>query len=124
MMLHNRNDKFDLQASQGEIAEYQLEWLLTGNGKVEVKTEDWLWERTGNICIEFECRGRPSGLAVTEAEMWAHRLTRNKGKDTVLWIMIPVERLKELCRAAFKAGHWREDVGDGGQSKVVLLDIE
>ena len=52
----------------------------TDKFKVEVKTErDW-WYRTGNIAIEVESYGKPSGIAVTEADYWVHILA-NGDKD-------------------------------------------
>ena len=50
----------------------------TDKFKVEVKTErDW-WYR--NIAIEVESYGKPSGIAVTEADYWVHILA-NGDKD-------------------------------------------
>ena len=42
--------------------------------KIEVKTErDW-WFKTGNIAIEVECNGKPSGIMATKADYWVHIL--------------------------------------------------
>ena len=36
--------------------------------QIEVKTErDW-WARTGNLCIEVERRGKPTGISITKAK--------------------------------------------------------
>jgi hypothetical protein len=50
-----------------------------------------------------------------------HELRRNG--ETLLYLVIPVTRLKELCRAAVKAGRARSDAGDGGRFDVVLLSL-
>lgn len=30
-------------------------------------------EQTGNIAIEYECRGKPTGIAITEADYWVYK---------------------------------------------------
>jgi len=42
--------------------------------KIEVKSERGMWMRTGNIAIEFESYGKPSGIAATESDYWFHNL--------------------------------------------------
>lgn len=46
------------------------------NRTFEVKN-DLLAERTGNIAIEYECRGRASGLAATTADYWVYKFSGN-----------------------------------------------
>jgi hypothetical protein len=113
-------DKFDIQLSAAEVRERQLEALLLG-GKIELKTETWQWEQTGNLCIEYRQNGRPSGIAVTQADVWAHQLCAPDG-ETRLWVMFPVERLKRLAREAYKAGRWRRG-GDDERFEMVLIPI-
>ena len=62
-------NKWDIDLSFGKSGEDRVANLLNADkSKIEVKTErDW-WYKTGNIAIEIECRGKPSGLYVTEAE--------------------------------------------------------
>jgi len=57
----NRDNKWDIQLQQGQIAERDLADLLCQ--KIELKSESYLWRRTGNICIEFSqnCRPRHRG---------------------------------------------------------------
>lgn len=115
-----KNSKFDFQLAQAHIHERRLATLLLG-GKVELKTERWQWEQTGNLCVEYRQNGQPSGIAVTEADVWAHELCSPDG-TTRVWLMFPVERLKRLARAAYKAGNWRKG-GDDGRMEVVLIPI-
>ena len=105
----NRDRKFDLQLSQALINERRLaEIFKTGKiEKIELKSESYQWEQTGNICIEFLQNGEPSGLSTTEADMWFHELKRDG--ETLLYIMIPVARLKRLCRQAIKEGWARSN---------------
>lgn len=119
----NRDRKFDIQLNQALIAERRLATIFAAASieKIELKTETWQWERTGNICIEYRCDGRPSGISVTEADYWVHELRRDD--ETLLYLMFPVPRLKELCRAAIKSGRARSKAGDDGRFDVVILPL-
>lgn len=122
------NKKFDFQLSQGVIAERDLARMFV-TGKVEVKCESHLWEYAksssspGRICIEYRHAGRLSGISTTEAEVWAHQLTR-EGK-VIATIMLPIERLKMLCRSCWKDPDLHQvGRGDKGLSSVIYLPIE
>lgn len=122
---YNGGSKFDLQLEPalirerrlGEIFEYRL------IEKIELKTEQWLWEKTGNICIEYQRDGiTPSGIAATEADYWVHDLKRDG--VTLVYLMFPMDRLKELARAHHRLGHFRIDSGDGGRQAVILIPLD
>jgi hypothetical protein len=119
----NTDDKFDLQLSQALINERNLANIFEHLRieKIELKSETWQWEQIGNICIEYEQNGRPSGIAVTEADYWVHELKR--GGQTLVYLMFPVERLKELARRAYAEGRYREGGGDHGRFKNVLIPL-
>lgn len=118
-----RDRKFDIQLSQALIHERRLGEIFEHGRieKIELKTETWQWEQTGNICIEYQCDGQPSGISTTHADFWVHELRRD-GK-TLLYLMFPIDRLKELCRAAYKAGRSRSGAGDDGRFDVILLSL-
>jgi hypothetical protein len=116
-MEFNRDNKWDIQLQQGEIAERELANLLCQ--KIELKSESYLWRRTGNICIEFSQDGGPSGIAVTQAKLWVHLLLNDDRTETVAYLMFPVERLKQLCRSA----RVYENGGDGGRYSFYLVKI-
>ena len=65
--------KFDLDLQYGEIREQKIADMLTGK-KIEVKSERDTWMKTGNICIEYECWNKPSGIRATESDYWFHNL--------------------------------------------------
>lgn len=119
----NRDAKFDLQLAQSLVHERRLGEIFTAAKieKIELKSENWQWERTGNICIEYRQNGKPSGIAVTEADYWVHELRRQD--QTLCYLMFPVPRLKELARAAYAAGRYREGGGDGGRFCNVLIPL-
>jgi len=118
-----RDNKFDLQLSQSLIDQRRLADIFEHMDihKIELKSESWQWERTGNICIEYRQRGQPSGIAVTEAGCWVHELKR--GGKTLVYLMFPIERLKELARIAYQEGHYHEGGGDGGRFCNILLPL-
>lgn len=119
----NHDRKFDLQLSQALVAERRLADIFAEGRieKIELKTETWQWEQTGNICIEFRCDGRPSGISTTEADYWVHELRRDD--ETLVYLMFPVPRLKELARQAIRDGRSRSGAGDGGRFEVALIRL-
>ena len=119
-MILNNNNKFDIDLQYGQVREEALSDILQ-NAKIEVKTERDKWKETGNICIEFSCRGKPSGIAVTEAKWWVHVLA--DGDDTSCMLMFPTEKLKEIARKYYANGKI-VDGGDDNLSKMVLLPLK
>jgi hypothetical protein len=116
--------KFDLQLSQSDKRVNHLSARLseTYGDRIEVKSERHIWETTGNLCIEYRHRGKPSGIAATDAEWWAHELI-DSNERVVMTLMVPTDRLKALCRKLYKSGHYRKGMGDAGQSDFVLVPI-
>jgi hypothetical protein len=120
---YNHDEKFDIQFSEAVIAERRLGEIFTAKtiGSVELKTETWLWEQTGNLCIEYRCDGKPSGISVTKADYWVHELRRD-GR-TLVYLMFPMERLKELARAHHAAGNVRKNGGDNGRFDNIVIPL-
>ena len=114
----NKDNKFDIDLKYGQVREEELSDILQ-NEKIEVKTERDKWKETGNICIEFRCRGKPSGIAVTESKWWVHVLA--DGDETVCMLMFPTDKLKEIARK-----HLDKVVngGDDNLSKMVLIPLK
>ena len=56
--------KFDIDLEYGKVREKKIADMLQ-NKKIEVKSERDMWKRTGNIAIEFESYGKPSGINST-----------------------------------------------------------
>ena len=105
---YNSGIKFDLQLSNALVRERALGEIFEGAKleKIELKSETWQWEQSGNICIEYANGGKPSGIAATDADLWVHELRRDG--ETLCWLMFPIERLKQLARQAYAAGRVRE----------------
>ena len=65
--------KFDLDLQYGQVREKIVANMLQDK-KIEVKSERGMWLQTGNIAIEYESYGKPSGIASTESDYWFHNL--------------------------------------------------
>lgn len=119
----NNNAKFDLQLSQALIDQRRLADIFEHGRieKIELKSESWQWEQKGNICVEYRQNGEPSGIASTEADYWVHELKRDG--QTLVYLMFPIERLKQLARESYRAGRYHEGGGDGGRFCNVLIPL-
>lgn len=91
MSLHNNDKRFDLDLAYGQVFEKKVADIL-GNSKIEVKTEKDKWQTTGNIVIEYESRGKPSGIITTQSDYWLHNCA--VGSDIVFSILLPVAGLR------------------------------
>ena len=69
--------KFDVDLEFGQQWEKHIDEMFSGAKTCEIKTERDRWASTGNICIEIESYGKPSGLTSTEAELWVHNLVKD-----------------------------------------------
>ena len=85
--------KFDLDLAYGKVREQRVADMLTDK-KVEVKSERDMWVQTGNIAIEYESYGKPSGIAATEADYWFHNLCI--GDETFATIVFDTKSLKRI----------------------------
>jgi len=119
----NNDKKFDLQLSQALQAERRLGEIFSASKieKIELKTETWQWEQTGNICIEYRFNGQPSGIAATQADYWVHELRRDN--ETLCYLMFPLQRLKKVAKHFHDIGSKRAKSGYGGKSEVVLIPL-
>jgi len=114
----NKTAKFDIDLKYGQIREKRVADLLKG-GKVEVKTERSWWRKTGNIAVEYEYRGKPSGIDKTEAKWWFQILELN-GKEHCM-LVVRVSRLKKILNK-YKKTHTKQ-IGDYRASKCVVIPI-
>jgi hypothetical protein len=105
---------FDLDLADGEFAEGKLAILLREAGQyIEVKAERRAVS-TGNVYVEFEYRGEPSGIATTWSTWWAVEVAPD------IWVIMLTDRLKELCREQVRYCHSRgwEPYKKGGDDKA------
>jgi hypothetical protein len=99
----------------GEKAE---DWVndMFSNGKlIEVKN-DRIVHKTGNIFIEYESRGKPSGLSTTTADYWIYRMN-----ELDIAFIIPTDKLKNICREYLKEKKYIRNGGDNNTSLGLLI---
>ena len=115
------NKKFDKDLKYGERFQNQIHNVLI-NSKLEMKCERDRWMQTGNVFIEYECNGKPSGVCKksTESDFWIHGLDLG-GNHIHCAILFKVSRLQKIV-AKYKDTHTRKG-GDGYRSLGVVLPI-
>ena len=66
----------------------------------ELKT-DRMAHKTGNVYVEFQSRGKDSGIKVSKSDTWIFKIVN--GKDTHLFsVQIPLTRLKKLVNKDYR----------------------
>lgn len=117
--------KFDIDLAYGKVREQRVADMLQ-NGKIEVKTERGnfnnpkSWVHTGNIAIEFESYGKPSGINATESDYWFHNL--DIGDETFATVVFNTQSLKRIID---KLDYKRTvSGGDNMASRMYLLNLE
>ena len=112
------DSRFDINLLEGKVSESELFDILQ---TVEVK-KDFKTHQTGNIAVEFESRGKPSGIATTEAKWWAFVLV-NKDFDNTMITLFKTDELMKACR---KYVNTNRDVygGDDDTSRMILLPLK
>jgi len=106
------NFRYDLKV--GQLAEKQVADLLQDK-KIEVK-RDLKAKTTGNLYIEYESRGKPSGISRSEADYWCFAFEN-------LFIFIETTKLKEIIEP-MKGSTMDKRGGDKNSSKGILLPLE
>ena len=119
MIKTKANKKFDIDLKYGQVREEQVKSIFADK-KIEVKTErDW-WAKTGNVALEYECNGKPSGITATKSDYWIHILATGKKNHCMLVFEVP--KLKKIIKK-YKKDYTRM-VGDRNASKCVILPIK
>ena len=111
--------KFDIDLEYGEVREKQVADMLQDK-KIEVKSERDVWQKTGNIAIEYECYGKPSGINATESDYWFHNLCI--GEDIFATIVFDTNSLKRIINNL----DYKRSVsgGDNNASRMYLLNLQ
>lgn len=116
-MDYNSDFRYDLKFGQAgeELVGTILEGIIKGDSKFEVKT-DRMVGKTGNLYVEYQSRGKKSGILASEADYWVFVIGTT-------FISIEKRKLIELIRIN---KHWRRDVpgGDDNTSLGVLVPVK
>lgn len=109
-MKQNNNFSHDLEV--GQLGEKALAAILE-DSKIEVKT-DLQASQTGNVFVEYESRGKLSGISTSEADFWCFIISKHQ------LALLSAQRLKALTRK-----HWNKQTlgGDSNTSKGVLIPV-
>jgi hypothetical protein len=116
-MNYNSDFKYDLEYGivEGET------WFhnIVSNSKFEVKS-DRLSEKTGNVYIEYESRGKASGIRTTQADYWVYKVSEKQA------IVIQTDELKRKIAVLVNDGKARTGVkgGDNNTSLGFLIKIK
>ena len=115
-MIHTKAiPQFDLDLKFGQQKEDEFKKEV--EGQLECKV-DRLCQKTGNVFIEFEDAGKPSGISKTTAAYYAIALYKKERKKQI-WVLIPTEILKKLMvKYPVKSG------GDNWEAKGHIIPKE
>ena len=86
---YNDDSAFDILFEDDECH------VLTYEVKTDYFEKNWDENGTGNMAIEYKCRGKPSGIRKTKAMYFAYYIPNIRDKQ--LWV-ISVEDLKNLLK--------------------------
>jgi hypothetical protein len=111
--------KFDLDLEYGTVREDKVAEMLQDK-KIEVKSERSMWMKTGNIAIEYESWGKPSGIRATESDYWFHNLCVGDNEYCTLVFKTEVLRtiVDKLDKFKTVSG------GDNNASKMFLINLQ
>ena len=114
--------KFDLDLQYGQVREKIVADMLQDK-KIEVKSERGMWLHTGNIAIEYESYGKPSGINATNSDYWFHNLC--VGDDVFATLVFETKMLKKIINASINENQVRSvSGGDHNASKMYLINIQ
>jgi hypothetical protein len=112
-----KNDfRYDLKV--GHKGERYLAAVLEGS-TIEVKTDSWI-AKTKRVAVEFESRGKPSGIATTEADYWCFIFNSSDTKKS--FIMVDTDKLKDISRRYWEMGSIK-NMGDNNTSRAVMIPL-
>jgi hypothetical protein len=111
-MEYSNDFKYDLKL--GQIKEKELGDILNDKS-IEVKT-DLQAAETGSVFVEYESRGKLSGISKSEADYYCFVVSKDS------FILIKTEKLKDKCRK-FLNTNLDTVGGDNNTSKGILLPL-
>jgi hypothetical protein len=110
--------KFLLTKGASDIEEnhdkrFDIKFTLQKEFTIEIK-HDYMYHKTGNVAIEFESRGKPSGISTSTASLWGYIL----GKE---FYVINTNALRKFLKEnSFRTVKG----GDDNTSRLYLIPFE
>lgn len=95
---------------KGKFKEYDLIIYDIIDTYYEVKA-DRMAHKTNNICIEYECNGKASGITTTTSDYYAYFII--KSKDDYNLYIVPVSDLKQMI----KQNKYSKNISGGDRKK-------
>jgi len=93
---HIKYDSYEF--SIGKCKEWDLKTINNSiNTYYEVKS-DLVANKHGNICIEFNCSKKDSGITATTADYWVYYVIEDKVLNKYKVFIIPTIELKEMIQ--------------------------
>jgi hypothetical protein len=115
-MKYSGSFKHDVKV--GLLGEDWAKEFFSGEFKLEVKF-DSMAHISGNLFIEYSSRGKPSGIAATDAEYYLYIIA-----EFNYAIILNVENLKERLRYYYKHNMYIRNGGDDDTSVGFLVPIQ
>lgn len=109
---------FNHDVKVGLLGEDWAKEFFSGEFKLEVKF-DSMAHASGNLFIEYSSRGKPSGIAATDAEYYLYIIA-----EFNYAIILNVENLKERLRYYYKHNMYIRNGGDDDTSVGFLVPIQ
>ena len=89
--------KFTIELSYGKKHE---KLVMKSMENFELKT-DRMAHKTGNVYVEFQSRGKDSGIRTSKSDTWIFKIV-SKGDRHLFSIQIPLTRLKKLVSTDYR----------------------
>ncbi len=117
-MKENSDFRYDLEYGRQEGEKWFEKILGLESGNIEVKS-DRKSQQTGNIFIEYESRGKLSGIATTQAKYLVYKVDK---ETAFIW---GINEFKQKIKDLHNRGIARKIVGgDNNTSKGLLIKIK
>lgn len=109
-------DGDEIEQPLGNFKEYDVLWRSGSTVTTYEVKADRITQRTGNLCIEYECRGKPSGITTTTANYWVHFVVQGPTEHTCY--IIPTDIIRSIMNS-----YPSRNVGDGWKTKARLIPL-
>lgn len=123
LLKHIKYSTYETAQDKGNFKDWDIRTIDEADKATtyEVKSESKAYH-TGNICIEFEYNGLPSGIDATKADIWGHYIVKAPYQlNNYKLILIPVSKLKEYIE--LKQYKFICNGGDYNRSKLYIFPI-
>ena len=111
--------KFDIDLKYGKVREKKIAEMFQ-NKKIEVKSERDIWQTSGNIAVEYESYGKPSGINATTSDYWFHNLCIED--EVYATLVFKTDTLRKIVEQT--ENKKTVSGGDHNASKMYLMNIQ